>query len=48
MLVYFNMHRAVSVLRCGSEILHSELKVRTACEMILNEDLSATIDYLSA
>ena len=31
----FTTYRAVSTLYCGSEALHSELRVRTTCEMAL-------------
>ena len=34
----YTIHRAVSVLCCGEDILHTELRVRTLCELVLNEE----------
>ena len=34
----FTTYRAVSTLCCGSEALHTELRVRITCEMALNAD----------
>ena len=34
----YTIHRAVSVLCCGEDTLHTELRVRTLCELVLNEE----------
>ena len=37
----------MSILCCGSEILHEELRARTACELALHSDFYLSDDKLS-
>lgn len=36
--MYTCPHRAASILCCGNECLHTELRIRNTCEMVLHEE----------